>query len=313
VLTLDPTDRRIFEELGRDCRIPYKKLAGRIGLSTTAVIRRVSSLIENGLKFVILPSRALVGTSGFIGIIHTDGTENAKELINLIGTNREVIQVSELVTTIGRSYFVTGGYTRSEHLLEIGRLFRGLNGVKNVELHSTIRSRISEGKKLTATKQQLLVLRALRKDARMKIKDIAEDSGLSVKRVRKIIREIREGGAFRFTTRWNQTLAKGLDLVLRIQIEENAISNQQVWNWLKEEFTIRVFDVFQSATEPVLFAWFEPDDIKDAHDICEMVLKESSVISITPLVFFSHKKFPWLGEFLLDEMIQTINDGNNTS
>ncbi|OLS30849.1 MAG: hypothetical protein ThorAB25_07080 [Candidatus Thorarchaeota archaeon AB_25] len=313
MLTLDPTDRSIFEELGRDCRIPYKKLAGRIGLSTTAVIRRVSSLIENGLMFVVLPSRALVGTSGFIGIIHTDGTENVKELINLIGTNREIIQVSELVTTIGRSYFVTGEYTRSKHLLEIGRRFRGLNGVKNVELHSIIRSRISEGIKLTATKQQLLVLRALRKDARMKIKDIAEDSGLSVKRVRKIIREIQESGAFRFTTRWNSTLAKGLDLVLRIQIEENATSNQQVWNWMKEEFTTRVFDVFQSATEPVLFAWFEPDDIKDAHGICEMVRKESSVISITPLVLFSHKKFPWLREFLLDEMIQTINGGNNTS
>lgn len=313
MLTLDPIDRSILEELGRDCRISYKKLANRIGLSTTAVIRRVSTLIENGLLFTVLPSRAMMGTSGFFGIIHTDGTENAKELINLIGTNRGVIQVSELVTTIGRSYFVSGAFIGSEGLLEIGKLFRGLNGVQDVELHTIIRSRISEGTKMKATKQQLLVLRALREDARMQIKDIAEDSGLSVKRVRNIIREIKESGAFRFTVRMSHTLAKGLDLVLRIQIDENATSNQQVWNWLKEEFPTRVFDVFQSATEPVLFAWFEPGDIREAHGICEMVRNESSVTSVTPLVFLSHKKFPWLAEFLLDEMIQTISDGSNAS
>jgi DNA-binding Lrp family transcriptional regulator len=310
---LDPTDRIILEELDRDCRITYKKLAGRIGLSTTAVIRRVSSLIENGLKFIVLPSQAMIGTSGFLGIIHTDGTENVKELINLIGSNQGVTTVSELVTTIGRAYFVTGQYIGSKRLLEIGRLLRGQNGAKDVELHSALRSRVSEGTRKTATKQQLLVLRALRRDARMQIKDIAEDSGLSLKRVRKVIREIRDSGAFRFTTRWSHTFIKGLDLVLRIQIDENATSNQQVWNWLKEEFPTRVFDVFQSATEPVLFAWFEPNDLREAYDICEMVRKESSVTSITPLVLFSHKKFPWLGEFLLDEMIQTINDGSNVS
>ncbi|MGD9396698.1 MAG: winged helix-turn-helix transcriptional regulator [Candidatus Thorarchaeota archaeon] len=310
---MDPIDRRILDELDRDCRISYKKLAGRIGISTTAVIRRVSSLIENGLKFIVLPSQAMISASGFLGIIHTDGTENVKEIINLIGSNRGVTTVSELVTTIGRAYFVTGSYIGSKRLLEIGRLFRGLNGAKDVELHSAIRSRISEGTKMTATKQQLLVLRALRKNARMQKKEIAEDSGLSVKRVRKTIREIQESGAFRFTTRWSHSFVKGIDLALRIQIDENATPSQQVWEWLKEEFPTRVFDVFQSATEPVLFAWFEPDDMREAHSICEIVRTESSVTSVTPLVFFSHKKFPWLGEFLLDEMIQAISDVRKAS
>ncbi|UCH03379.1 MAG: Lrp/AsnC family transcriptional regulator, partial [Candidatus Thorarchaeota archaeon] len=92
MLTLDPTSRRILEELGRDCRISFKKLAGRIGLSTTAVIKRVSSLIEDGtiMEFRVIPSQAMTGVSKFAAIVNTDGTENADDLVDLIGTNRGV-------------------------------------------------------------------------------------------------------------------------------------------------------------------------------------------------------------------------------
>ncbi len=308
MLTLDPTNRRILEELDRDCRISYKKLAGRIGLSTTAVIKRVSSLVEDGtiMKFMVLPSQAMIGSSGFAALVHTDGTENKEGFVNLIGTNRGVTTVSELVTASGRSYFATGQYIGSERLQEIGRFLRGLDSVRAVELHTTTRMLVPRGEHIELTKHQLLVLRALRRDARMQVKEIAEDSGLSVKRVRKVLREIRESGAFRFTTRVSHTWSRGLDSVLRIQIDENATSNQDVWNWLKEEFPTKVYDVSQSATEPVLFAWFEPDDIREACSICERVRQMSSIDSATPLVFFSHKKFPWLGEILLDEMIQEI-------
>ncbi len=308
MLTLDPTNRRILEELGRDCRISYKNLADRVGLSTTAVIKRVSSLIEDGhiVKFVVLPSQAMIGSSGFVALVHTDGTEDGKELVNLIGSNRGVIQVSELVSASGRSYFATGQYIGSERLQEIGRFLRGLDSAKAVELHTTTRMLVPRGEEIELTKHQLLVLRALRKDARMQVKDIADDSGLSVKRVRKVLREIRDSGAFRFTVRGSHTMSTGLDIVLRIQVDENATSNQEVWNWLKEEFPTKVFDIFQSATEPVLFTWFEPDDLKEAYGICERVRQMSSIDSATPLVFFSHKKFPWLGELLLDEMIQEI-------
>jgi DNA-binding Lrp family transcriptional regulator len=305
---LDPTNRRILEELGRDCRISYKKLAGRIGLSTTAVIKRVSSLIEDGtiMKFMVLPSQAMIGSSGFVALVHTDGTENEKELVNLIGSNRGVVQVSELVSASGRSYFVTGQFIGSERLQEFGKFLRGLDSAKAVELHTATRMLVPRGEEIELTKHQLLVLRALRKDARMQVKDIADDSGLSVKRVRKVLREIRESGAFRFTGRVSLSMSRPLDLVLRIRIDENAMSNQELWDWLKKEFPMKVLDVFQSATEPIVFAWFEPEDIREAFGICERVRQMSTIDSATPLVVFSHEKFPWLGEILLDEIIQEI-------
>ncbi len=308
MLTLDPTNRRILDELARDCRMSFQKLAGKVGLSTTAVIRRVSSLIEDGtiMKFRVIPSRAMTGVSKFAAIVHTDGTENADDLVDLIGTNRGVIQVSELITTAGRSYFVTGEFIGSKRLQEIRRSLRSLDSARNVEIHATIRTMVPEGTRMDVSRHQLLVLRALRKDARMQMRDISENSGLSLKRTRKVLREIRESGAFRFSIRISHTFARGIDLVLKIQFDENATSNQEVCDWLREEFPGRIYDFFQSATEPVLFAWFEPDDIREACAICKTVRQRSSINSATPLVFLSHKKFPWLGEFLLDEMIQEI-------
>lgn len=308
MVTLDPTDSRILDELGRDCRISYQKLAGRVGLSTTAVIRRVSALIGDGTitNFVVIPSRKMTGATGFTAVVHTDGTEDVKEFVDLVGANRGIIQVSELADTKGGAYFITGSYIGSEHLRGIGKSFRDLEHVRDVELHTVTRMLVSEGTKVELTKHQLLVLRALRRDARLPVKEIASETGLSVKRVRKTLREIQESGAFRFTTRISHTVARGLDVVLRIQNNDNEMSNQEVWNWLNEEFPTRVFDVFQSATEPVLFAWFEPNDIREVYGICETVRQGPSIDSATPLVFLSSKKFPWLGELLLDEMIQEI-------
>ncbi|MFW9945099.1 MAG: Lrp/AsnC family transcriptional regulator [Candidatus Sifarchaeia archaeon] len=164
MLTLDPTNRRILNELARDCRMSFQKLAGKVGLSTTAVIRRVSSLIEDGtiMKFRVIPSQAMTGVSKFAAIVHTDGTENADDLVDLIGTNRGVIQVSELITTAGRSYFVTGEFIGSKRLQEIRRSLSSLDSARDVEIHATIRTMVPEGTRMDVSRHQLLVLRAMR-------------------------------------------------------------------------------------------------------------------------------------------------------
>ena len=48
-ITLDTIDKRILEALQRDGRVTYDVLAGRVGLSPSAVLRRVRRLEEAGI------------------------------------------------------------------------------------------------------------------------------------------------------------------------------------------------------------------------------------------------------------------------
>ena len=61
--TLDAIDRRILAALQADGRLTYDELAGRVGLSPSAVLRRVRRLEESGViaGYVALLSPAAVG------------------------------------------------------------------------------------------------------------------------------------------------------------------------------------------------------------------------------------------------------------
>jgi DNA-binding Lrp family transcriptional regulator len=143
VAGLDPTDKKILDELSFDCRLSYRELAKRVGLSTTAVIRRVNALIDDGTihNFVVIPTRNMAGTDSFIAIIHTDSSENLDEFVSMIGSTHKFIQVSQLISPRGHSFFLTGRYTSFSDLMEIGRFLRALDGVEEVEIYHIERKR----------------------------------------------------------------------------------------------------------------------------------------------------------------------------
>jgi Lrp/AsnC family transcriptional regulator, regulator for asnA, asnC and gidA len=52
-VTLDDTDRAIIEQLQKDGRLPYTRLASAVGLSEAAVRQRVQRLLDNGSMQVV--------------------------------------------------------------------------------------------------------------------------------------------------------------------------------------------------------------------------------------------------------------------
>ncbi|GGV06816.1 AsnC family transcriptional regulator [Actinomadura cremea] len=67
---LDRTDWRILEELQRDGRLPFNRLAGRVNLSAPAVAERVRRLEEAGVitgyRAVVDPARAGQPLTAFV-------------------------------------------------------------------------------------------------------------------------------------------------------------------------------------------------------------------------------------------------------
>jgi DNA-binding Lrp family transcriptional regulator len=306
---LDEIDWRILDELGENCRISYRELAKRVGLSTSGVMNRVASMQEDGIIqcFMVIPSSVMIGADAYIAIVYTDASENVDEFIDRIGALQETIMVGELASTRGRSYLTTGQYIGLDRLQEIGRYLRALVGVEEVEIHPHRRLRVSDGRRMDLTRHHLLVLGSLRKDARMQVHEIAEETGLSRKRVRRVIRDLQDGGAFRFVTRSHYSRKRMTEVIIRIEYSdydacllefEREIQNRRPG----------IFDVFFSTTEPVAFAWFICEKIQDADRISRVLAEADFVKQAVPLVFKSIQKSPWLAELKLDEIVKSIHE-----
>lgn len=310
MLVVDETDHLILKELDRNCRLSYRELAKRIQLSTTAVMKRLKAMEDDGtiMHYMVIPSSAMLGTGGYMVIIHTHGRENSEELIRNIGELQETIIVGELASSRGRSYVATGQYIGSERLQEIARFFRALEGVEDVELHQTKRLAVSEGYKMDLTDHHLLVLRSLRKDARMQVNEIASESGLTRRRVRKILQELLESGAFRFVIRAHLGLKRTTESIIRVRYDSSESGVRQFNQWIENIDDRGFFDVFSSITEPIAFCWFSCEDIQDLREVLKRVEALPFIETSTPLVVYSMHKFPWLAEYKLDEMIAGISD-----
>ncbi|MHA2002985.1 MAG: AsnC family transcriptional regulator [Candidatus Thorarchaeota archaeon] len=307
---MDEIDWRLLKELQQDCRISYRELAKRVGLSTTAAMSRVAAMQDDGtiMEFGVAPSNTMIDAEHYIVLIHTDTSENIEELIDEIGALPETIIVGELVTTKGRSYVATGQYVGSARLQEIGRILRKLPGVEEVELHPVRRILVSDGTKMVLTRHHLLVLKALTTDARMPINRIAEETGLTRKRVRKILQNFKDTGAFRFGTRANFTKKRRTELVIKTHYDDYDSSLRTFDEWCQNTERTELFDVFYSITEPIAFAWFMVKDIRDVDRVSKAFAKEPFVVSSTPLVLQSMWKFPWLSELKMDEMLSELDD-----
>ncbi|MGY5871522.1 MAG: winged helix-turn-helix transcriptional regulator, partial [Candidatus Thorarchaeota archaeon] len=196
---MDLIDKGIILDLDRNCRVSYEILARRYNLAANSIKRRIEKLLESGViqRFTIELSLAMMDSELMLALISTEGLEDEKAFLEKIAENPMVLQVGFLPS--GNSA-VFAEYVGSQGLSDLGLFFRGLEGVKEVEMHTLL---IERGGKVELTTLRLKVLRCLVQDARMPISEIAEQTGLTAKRVRKVLDQFLDNEVVRFTIRAN--------------------------------------------------------------------------------------------------------------
>ncbi|MHA2352994.1 MAG: winged helix-turn-helix transcriptional regulator, partial [Candidatus Thorarchaeota archaeon] len=212
---MDSIDKRILLALDENCRMSYQALAEKLGLTATAIKKRMDRLIETRVieEFSIILKPAMMESDYLIALVFTDGSENEEEFIEQIGSHLMVVQVGQLATGIGRLYFLHCEYVGAEGLQNLGTFLRTLDSVTSIELHTTMTQR---GEKFDIKKMHLRVLKHLLEDARMQVSEISEHSGLTSRRVSRAIQEMHDSNAFWFATRWNLSFGKNTEFYLKI-------------------------------------------------------------------------------------------------
>ena len=130
---IDATDQLIIEQLQRDGRMPYTKLASAVGLSEAAARQRVQRLIDTGtIQVVAVTNPLMVGRRrmALIGIRASGATYTIADSL------RDIEEIEYLVVAAGAMDFLAEVVVRDEaELLRVTNLVRAIPGVTSTETY----------------------------------------------------------------------------------------------------------------------------------------------------------------------------------
>jgi len=97
-MELDAVDRKLLIMLQEDAKLPYAKLAKKLGISSSGVHKRIKKLIDAGVvqRFVAIVDPQVIGKKlkAFIGVSTAPGT--CREVIAQLSRRPEVLEIYEV-------------------------------------------------------------------------------------------------------------------------------------------------------------------------------------------------------------------------
>jgi DNA-binding Lrp family transcriptional regulator len=299
VFAVDSIDRGIILDLSRDCRTTLHSLSRKYGLSSNAIRKRVDKLVKAGVikKFLIQLSRAMADTEQLFALLYTDKSIDDDSLAEMVFEHPLVARVH--FDSYG-ACIVSGEYSGMKQLAEIGGFLRGVKSVDRVEIHTLPTSR---GRKVELTNLQMRVLVPLIHDPRMPVTDIAKETKLTARRVRRTLRELYDGGGVEFTASLVLSAAETTFLAFRIQWDPKEIEAEEIDSRIKREFPNEYLWSSFSAVEPLLWSDFMVEHPREAERIAGKLRSIPSLVIDSTLIVFPPKKSRHLREQKLRELL----------
>ncbi len=282
---VDQINKRILFELDLNSRLSYQELGDKIGISANAVKKRVAALIETGViyEFVVQLKHRMAGASWVITVITTDGNEDVSAFYDEINKHPAVTGIFPQVT---KSYVLFSQCIGIQQVNELSIHLRSIKHVADTEMHIIGKDPLSEGKVARLDRLQLRVLEALLDDARMPLVEISRTTGLSARRVRKVLDQLAENDNVHFAVYWNVNLGEGNFFLSRIQFDVRETSSTEVETEFNDQYPLEYWYSYVSATEPVMFSVFVVPHIREAREIEEYLKKLSGVQSVKNMVLY---------------------------
>lgn len=312
-MPVDLIDKQILYTLLEDARISYRAIGRKLGLSVTAVRNRILKMEKAKVirRYFIIPSYAMLDASFFTAILTLKHHPPSETFRDFLGAYPMINNVNLLADG---NVMVWGKYVGPKELDELTLFLHELDDIREVEFHTIL---IERGKRCLLTSMQLQVLRCLRENVRMPIKDIAQHTGMTQRRIRKLLTELigTEGSAdeqmfhengigdYRtaqqcFHTRTDGDVAEGgaTRFYARTEFQGGDETRRSIVALLKRTYPMEYWFTHASASAPVLFSMFLVDIANYSPEIIKRIKELEDVVSVRPIVYFAHHYYPGLNE-----------------
>ncbi|MFW9985649.1 MAG: winged helix-turn-helix transcriptional regulator [Candidatus Odinarchaeota archaeon] len=292
---MDSIDKGILNHMANNCRITYRELSLKFNISSSAIKKRVKKLEESGIieGYGVNLSRAMTGTNLLFGFLATDGSQDEQDFVNTLGKQEMFVAAASYT---GGHYALIAEYRNSQDLWELGAFLRNFDCVLNIETHQLLSA---QGSTMELTKLHLRVINVLLDDPRMSIVDIAEKTGLTSRRVRRLVNELVEGQAVIFRS-FNELGAAGsIPFLMWITWNEKETDHNAIRDWLDKTFKLSLWESFISAEAPIMICLLSGEDLTEVDSIARATRRHPHIPTVTVQISKHHRYFPGLSYRIL--------------
>ena len=300
---MDSIDKGILKELSENCRITYRELALKFNISSSAIKKRVKKLEDTGIitRYRLQITAEMAGINLLFGMLTTDGSQDEAEFVNTLGANDKIIAAASYT---GGNYALIAEFRDSQDLWEIGAFLRTLDCVHHIETHQLLGP---SGHKMEFSKLHLRILKTLSKDPRMSIVDIAEKSRLTARRVRKLVNEIIEGKAIKFSAFVELGAAGSVPFLMRMTWDERATDHHTILTWLEETFAQNIWETYISVEAPIIISLLSAETLTEVDTIARATRRHKNIPTVTVQISKHHNYFPGLRNQILQNLIKSAD------
>jgi DNA-binding Lrp family transcriptional regulator len=299
---MDELDKKILIDLQKNCRVTYQELSRSYGISANAIRRRILNLEESGeiSGYVVTLSIAMTGSNQLFGILTGDGTRDEVEMIDEMGSHPNILAASAYSNG---TYAFVGDYITAQEMHELSSFLRKMKGVVSAEIHPTI---IPTGQEMELSSLHLRILKTLIQEPRLSIVEVAEKSGLTARRVRRLLGQLEESGAVHFSALVELGADTGIPFIARIRWDERQTTYETIIDWLKQKYPLTSWENFISAAEPVLFSLFVGENLTEVNEMTREIRKHPHIESVITSISKYHKYYESARYNMLLKMIKNV-------
>ncbi|MFW9844873.1 MAG: winged helix-turn-helix transcriptional regulator [Candidatus Thorarchaeota archaeon] len=297
---MDELDIKILGALSNNCRVSYQELSRRYKISANAIRRRILNLEESGeiAGYTLLLSPEMLGVHRILGILTSDGSRDEVEVMDEIGNHFGVIAAASYSNG---TYALVGEYRTPEELHELNSHLRTIDSIEATETHQVIQSR---GSHMELTRMHLRVLKPLVSEPRLSVVEISNRSGLTARRVRRLLGQLEESGAVRFQALVELGAAASIPFLARITWDERKTNYEEILDMIVKEYPLSHWQTFISATEPVMYSLIAVEGLVQVNEVTRNLRNYDTIESVKALISMFHKFYPSMAQETLQKMIK---------
>jgi Lrp/AsnC family leucine-responsive transcriptional regulator len=293
---MDEIDILNIKMLFGNSRLTYRELANATNMSISAVHKRIKSLEDGGIINTYTARPSVMALK--ILWIMIFGTSKARSM-QLISKELGQHESTEFVAIAGGKFLYVSAFLRdiselqdySSYVSTIAQISQPTVGIINVPY-------MMAPKPLTTIDYK--ILKALNRDARKSITDIADNVGLSAKTVRKRLDRMIENKLALFSIEYTPLFENSFITVFHLFLKEGTDMNSTCQH-INEKYSQNVIHCFSFSNIPnfiTITSW-----AKTAQD-SQKILKElqtESFKDVIPHIFFSVRWY----ECWIDKLLRT--------
>ncbi|TFG96889.1 winged helix-turn-helix transcriptional regulator [Candidatus Thorarchaeota archaeon] len=299
---MDDLDKKILGDLGQNCRVSYQELSRRYGISANAIRRRVLNLEESGeiSGYSLLLTAEMLGVHRILGILTSDGSRDEVAVMDEIGNHSGVIAAASYSNG---TYALVGEYRTSEELLGLTSHFRRIDSIENSEIHQIIQG---SGSPFELSKMHLRILKTLINEPKLSVVEISNKSGLTARRVRRLLSQLEESGAVQFRALLELGAATTIPFLARVTWDERKTNYQEVRDLISQTYPLSHWETYVSASEPVLYSLIAVEGLVEVNEVTSALRKHDKIESVKALISMFHKFYPSITRQTLLDMIKEV-------